>query len=107
MMRSKDALVLITGDRVGTVTGKIFEYLASGKRIILFSLVHNDAAKIIADIGDDDFVYVCGQSPIDEAAKALRECLARPFNRNMERIGVYDKKRQVTVVEGLIERFAQ
>jgi glycosyltransferase involved in cell wall biosynthesis len=49
LMKKCDYLLLLTGDGVGCATGKIFEYINAGAKVICFSGVENEASKILKD----------------------------------------------------------
>lgn len=91
-MREMDALLLVTGSRETTATGKFYQYLASGKRIVLVSRVENEASRTLREIGDDDVIHILGDGPLDFAALADR--LRQPFRRNQAAIAGYAKNVQ-------------
>jgi Glycosyl transferase 4-like domain len=91
-MREMDALLLVTGSRATTATGKFYQYLASGKRIVLVSRVENEASRTLRDIGDDDVIHILGDAPLDFTALAAK--LRQPFRRNQAAIAGYAKNVQ-------------
>lgn len=60
MMRDCDALLLLTGNRTSCATGKIFEYLATARPIMCFSLVRNAACDILDYTGAGQSVIFGG-----------------------------------------------
>jgi glycosyltransferase involved in cell wall biosynthesis len=50
LQRRADALLLLTSDRVCEATGKLFEYLGSGRPIVALA-ENNEAARIVAETG--------------------------------------------------------
>lgn len=91
-MREMDALLLVTGSRETTATGKFYQYLASGKRIVLVSRVENEASRTLREIGDDDVIHILGDAPLDFTALAAK--LRQPFRRNQAAIAGYAKNVQ-------------
>jgi len=76
-----DMLLLIipnTPDNRGIVTGKLFEYLATGNRILAFGPINGDAAQIIKETGTGEMfdyttdLYPALQNAIDHWEKNIR-----------------------------------
>jgi glycosyltransferase involved in cell wall biosynthesis len=70
LQRAADALLLIGSRRRDVVTGKIFEYLASGQPIVVVSDA-NEAAAIVRDTGTGVAVAPDDQTAIVQALRDL------------------------------------
>jgi hypothetical protein len=66
----------------GILTGKLFEYLAAQKPILLIGPLNGDAAKIVSETGSG---YVCGYNEKDKIAEII--------------IGIYKNNWQTPVAE--------
>ncbi|WP_020676312.1 hypothetical protein [Geopsychrobacter electrodiphilus] len=97
-----DVLLLITGDRVGCATGKLFEYMATGLDIACFSVVWNEAGKILESsncgrifLGDDN----------DRALAFFEEIISE--NRSVpilpRKIAKYSRKYQAAILSSWIQ----
>lgn len=93
-MRSMTGLLVITGESEGVATGKIFEYLFSGRRIVLATLRRNEAARLLEEIGDDDIVLDFSDPGSIPNLIELAERLSRPFVRNRSKIRRFEKSEQ-------------
>ncbi len=103
-MQRMSALLLVTGNRTSVATGKIFEYLASGRRILLVTQCRNEAARIIENIGDDDLVIdFSNQSSVLDIAE-IESRLSRPFTRNFDRVRQFAKSRQALHLASLLDK---
>lgn len=101
-MERMSALLLVTGDQVGVATGKIFEYLFSGRRIIMATQCRNEAAQILDEIGDDDVVIDFSDSENLPSVEELKERLRRPFRRNIEKINKFKKSEQAEYLSHIL-----
>jgi glycosyltransferase involved in cell wall biosynthesis len=72
VMNMCNALLLITGSRVCVISGKIFEYMSFGKKIVHFSQVKNDAFNILNDYGRS-LQYINNSSNCDFSWEELYE----------------------------------
>ena len=102
-MRSMAALLVVTGESEGVATGKIFEYLFSGPRIILATLRRNEAARLLEEIGDDDMVLDFSDPATIPAQAVFAEHLRRPFTRNRERIRRFEKSAQALELAAILQ----
>jgi len=105
-MRNMSALLLVTSDRASVATGKIFEYLFSGRRIVLATLRHNEAARLLEEIGDDDLVIDFSNPATIPAPKEFADCLRRPFTRNRDRILRFEKSSQALELDAILQASA-
>lgn len=106
-MGRMSALLLVTGDRTSVATGKIFEYLFSGRRILLFTGVQNEAARILREIGDDDIVIDFSNPQTIPTSYELQERLSRPFFRSFERIKRFEKSEQARELAAILSDAAK
>jgi len=85
LQRRADALLLIaTGAHRAQVTGKLFEYLASGRPILAIA-DHNDAAEIIAATGTG---VVVAPADLEGIVAALREAVTGGLGRHFQPHGL-------------------
>ena len=106
LQRSADALLLVTGRNRSEATGKLFEYLASGRPIV--ALAHrNEAARIIGETGTGRAVDRDDATGLRDALQALADgTLEREYApRGLERFRYPAPADAVaTLVERAIER---
>lgn len=105
-MQAVDALLLVTSDRASVATGKIFEYLFSGRRIVLATLRWNEAARLLEEIGDDDVILDFSQPASIPSPVEFSESLRRPFIRNRERIKRFEKSAQAIELAAILRAAA-
>ncbi len=106
-MGEMNALLILTGKNQSVATGKIYEYLFSGKRIILATQCQNEASRILAEIGDDDIILNFSDSAAIPALDVLEEKLAQPFSRNSEAIKRFDKSVQAQQLSQMLSRLSE
>lgn len=104
-MRKVDAVLLVTGSRPTTATGKFYQYLASGRRIVLVSQVENEASRTLREIGDDDVIHILGEAPLDIGALILR--LRQPFQRNQAAIWRFGRDVQAQELLAILQSVAR
>lgn len=105
-MAGMSALLLVTSNRTSVATGKLFEYLFSGRRIVLATLCHNEAARILEEIGDDDIILDFSNPSALPSVDELVAHLNRPFTRNRDRIRRFEKSNQAKELAVIIEEAA-
>jgi glycosyltransferase involved in cell wall biosynthesis len=86
LQRDADALLLLTGRNRSEATGKLFEYLASGRPIVAVA-GDNEAARIIRETGTGVAVAGSDRAGLDAALHALADgALTRDYApRGLER----------------------
>lgn len=105
-MKDMSALIILTGKNESVATGKIFEYLFSGRRILIATQVKNEATHILKEIGDDDMILDFSSPTNAQQETALLHELARPFTRSHEKIRKFDKSVQADELSELLQRIA-
>lgn len=105
-MRNMDALLLVTSDRESVASGKFFEYLFSGRRIILATLRRNEAVRLLEEIGDDDIIIDFSKPQTIPGLTELVAHMRRPFKRNLARIRRFKKSIQVVELERILQTAA-
>ena len=105
-MKSMDALLVITGESEGVATGKIFEYLFSGRRIVLVTLQRNEAARMLEEICDDDLILDFSDPSTIPAIADFERHLRRPFTRNYDRIAKFEKAAQAEELAVILQSAA-
>lgn len=101
-----NALLLITGKKEGVATGKIFEYLFAGRRIVLATQCYNEAARILEEIGDDDVILDFSDPSALPSVDELVVRLSQPFTRNRDRIQRFEKSEQARELALILEEAA-
>ncbi|MBI2967091.1 MAG: glycosyl transferase family 1 [Bacteroidetes bacterium] len=109
MQKSRVLLLLInrTGNATGILTGKFFEYLATGRPILLIGPVEGDASAILKETGS-------GVTCDFDDAPSLRKIILNLFdlyknNRligNSEKIGKYSRKELTKQLTGIMTRIS-
>lgn len=100
-MRRSDVLLLITGGSTGCATGKIFEYMASGRPICQFSgASSNEAGKILAETGTGITFTPMDTTP----AVVLERFIASQggLTRNQTEIDSYSRDKQAFKLQEMI-----
>lgn len=93
MMTTVDSLLLITGDGSGCATGKLFEYMVAGPPVVCFSVVRNEAARIIQETGCGGTAVV---GDIEAAETLIADLLNGSFQgkRNLQAVARYSRAEQ-------------
>lgn len=103
LMQQCNVLLLITGNGVGCATGKLFEYMATGHYIICFSVVKNEAAKILEETAAGKTILVNDHKSslalFQEITNVQHECIE--MSRD---ISMYSRKNQAAILSGWIQR---
>lgn len=97
LMGQCNTLLLITGNRVCCATGKLFEYMATGRDIVCFSLVWNEAAKILESTASGRTILVGD----DKGASAFFHDITMARHENFVRendISAYSRKNQAAML---------
>jgi hypothetical protein len=90
LMTYCDVQLLLTGNGTGCVTGKLFEYLAAGPSILCFSVVENEASRILGKmrcgrtilVGDDETASaLLAQILTAPSFRSTTTCDAREFSK--------------------------
>ena len=105
-MRRMSALILLTGKSKSVATGKLYEYLFAGKRIVIATQKRNEATRIIEEIGDDDIVLDFSAPNSILPVEVLVERLSRPFSRNFGAIKKFKKSEQARKFSETLQRVA-
>lgn len=106
-MKLMSSLLVITSDRASVATGKIFEYLFSGRRIVLATLRRNEAARLLEEIGDDDLVLDFSRPETLPSISEIEAHLQRPFERTWSKIERYQKSSQAVELAALLSAAAE
>lgn len=105
-MKKMSALIILTGKSESVATGKIYEYLFSGNRILIATQVKNEATRILEEIGDDDIILDFSEPESIPHVEVLVEKLLRPFSRNMAAIRKFEKSAQAKEFSEILQRVA-
>jgi glycosyltransferase involved in cell wall biosynthesis len=103
LMKS-NALLLIIPDieqNEGILTGKLFEYLGSGRRIIGIGPSHGDAAKIIRECGSGEMLDYVNSVAIEKYINEAMEAGSDTFHPNLKEIENYSRRSQARLIAKL------
>lgn len=106
-MKEMSALIILTGKSESVATGKIYEYLFAGNRILIATQAKNEATRILEEIGDDDIVLDFSNPESIPPVEVLVEKLLRLFTRNLDAIKKFDKSAQAKEFSEILQRVAR
>lgn len=105
-LKKTNALLLIIprmDQNEGILTGKLFEYLGSGKRIIGIGPSQGDAARIIRECGSGDmFDYEKPAAIRKYLVSIMEEAAIKPFEPDWQKIMHYSRRSQANMIAQLI-----
>lgn len=106
LMSQCNILLLITGDSVGCATGKLFEYMATGRDILCFSGVRNEATRILEETGTGKTIIINTTDGVSFLFEEL--CNLQRTVREVPRdISAYNRKHQAVVLGDWIKKACQ
>jgi glycosyltransferase involved in cell wall biosynthesis len=105
-LQKTNALLLIIprmDQNEGILTGKLFEYLGSGKKIIGIGPSQGDAAKIIRDCGSGNmFDYEKSEEIKKYLDGIIEDANKKPFQPNWQQITQYSRRSQANMIAQLL-----
>ncbi|QLL44318.1 glycosyltransferase [Sulfitobacter pontiacus] len=106
-MKEMSALIILTGKSESVATGKIYEYLFAGNRILIATQAKNEATRILEEIGDDDVIMDFSDPASIPPVEVLVEKLLGSFTRNLDAIKKFDKSVQAKEFSEILQRVAK
>lgn len=105
-MAKMSALLLITGNGSGVATGKLYEYLFSGQRIIIATQCRNEAIRILEELGDEDVILDLSGAGGPPCVDHLEAKVGHSFVRNADAIKKFDKAEQAKELSEILTKVA-
>jgi glycosyltransferase involved in cell wall biosynthesis len=94
LLRESDAVLLLTPDAMARyIPGKLFEYLASGKPVLVYGTA-GEAAEIVTELGAGEFVPAGDSAALHKTLEALRTSPTERWNTPRRRRWVEDHTRE-------------
>ena len=105
LMKTNALLLIIPrmDQNEGILTGKLFEYLGSGKRIVGIGPSQGDAARIIRECGSGDmFDYEKPAAIRKYLDSIMEEAAIKPFDPDWQKIMHYSRRSQSNMIAQLV-----